>query len=93
MRMTNRQFDAAVDLIVQQNIWPDSERDAARIICAACFVIKKRRGIPDDVGWNAPPELELMAMVREFLSGITSRQRRLLKSIAEDLELQSERLH
>jgi hypothetical protein len=93
MRMTKQQFDTAVDLIVQQNIWPDSELDAVRIIAAACFVIKQRQGVPDDVEWHAPPEPELMAMVREFLAGLSVIQRNKLKRIAESLIPEKMRLH
>lgn len=93
MRMTKQEFDLAVDLIVQRNLWLDREEFAARIITAACFVIKQRQGVPDDVDWNAPQGAELLAMVREFLADISPRQRKLLKRIAESLELEKTRIH
>ena len=65
----------------------------ARIIAAACFVIKERQGVPDDVEWHAPPEPELMSMVREFLAGLSAIQRKRLKRIAESLVLEKTRLH
>jgi hypothetical protein len=93
MRMTKREFDAAIDLIVQRDVWPDNDEFAARLVAAACAVIKQRQGVPDDAEWNAPPEPELLSMVRKFLADISPRQRKLLKQIAESLIMKSERLH
>jgi hypothetical protein len=95
MRMTRRQFDSAVDrLLAWSAPSDDDERERhARIVSAALAVIKHRNEIPDDVDFDAPPEPELRAMIREFLTGITPIQRKRLKRIAESLELQSEPLH
>jgi isopenicillin N synthase-like dioxygenase len=95
MRMSKQEFDATT-VSLQQNRQPGNDRELelhARVVMAACAVIKQRQGIPDDVEWNAPPEPELMAMMREFLAGISPRQRKLLKRIAEGLELEKTRLH
>lgn len=73
MRMTKQQFDTAVEQL-QQNQGPDSEwlEIHARIVTAACFVIKERQGVPDDAEWTLPPERELLAMVREFLADLSA---------------------
>jgi hypothetical protein len=80
---------------MQQNQRPDSEwlEIHARIVTAACFVIKQRQGIPDDAEWTVPPEAELLAMVREFLDDLSAIQRNRLKRIAESLRMQKRTLH
>jgi hypothetical protein len=94
MRMTKQQFDTAVDLI-QRNPWSGGELDElqARIVAAACCVIKQRRGVPDDIDWTVPPEPELKTMVREFLAGLSAIQRKRLKQIAESLIMEKTTLH
>jgi hypothetical protein len=85
MRMTKQQFDTAVDLL-QQNLWPESELDSqARVFTAACYVIKHRRSIPDDVDWPGPITAELMTELSEFFAGLDDVQRKKLKRIAESL--------
>ena len=80
MRMTNQQFDTAVEQL-QQKRRPDDEwlEIHARIVTAACFVIKQRQGVSDDAEWTVPPERELLAMVREFLDDLSAIQRNRLK--------------
>ena len=94
MQMTNQQFDTAVEQL-QQNQRSDSEwlEIHARIVTAACFVIKQRQGVPDDAEWTVPPEPELLAMVREFLDDLSAIQRSRLKRIAESLRMQKRTLH
>jgi hypothetical protein len=94
MQMTNQQFDTAVEQL-QQNQRPDSEwlKIHARIVTAACFVIKQRQGIPDEAEWTVPPEAELLAMVREFLDDLSTIQRKRLKRIAESLRMEKRTLH
>jgi hypothetical protein len=94
MQMTNQQFDTAVEQL-QQNQRPDSEwlEIHARIVTAACFVIKQRQGIPDEAEWTVPPEAELLAMVREFLDDLSTIQRKRLKRIAESLRMEKRTLH
>jgi hypothetical protein len=94
MRMTEQQFDTAVEQ-VQQNQRPDSEwlEIHARIVTAACFVIKQRQGVPDDAEWTVPPERELLAMLREFLADLSAIQRKRLKRIAESLRMEKTTLH
>jgi hypothetical protein len=95
MRMTRQQFDHAVDQVLGGSAVDDElemERQV-RIITAALYVIKQRRGIPDDVDFVAPPEPELRAMMRQFFAGLSSNQRKRLKRIAESLDPQKERLH
>jgi len=93
MYIPKKQFDCAVDSM-QLDPWPEIDTElSARITAAVCGIIKHRQGVPDDVEWIAPPEHELKAMVREFLAGINSTQRRKLKGIAEGLTLTREALH
>jgi hypothetical protein len=94
MRMTEQQFDSAVEQL-EQNQRPDSEwlEIHARIVTAACFVIRQRQGVPDDAEWTVPPERELLAMVREFLADLSSIQRKRLKHIAESLRMEKTTLH
>ena len=94
MRMTEQQFDTAVEQL-EQNQRPDSEwlEIHARIVTAACFVIRQRQGVPDDAEWTVPPERELLAMVREFLADLSSIQRKRLKRIAESLRMEKTTLH
>jgi hypothetical protein len=94
MQMTNQQFDTAVEQL-QQNQRPDSEwlEIHARIVTAACFVIKQRQGVPNDAAWTVPPEPELLAMVREFLADLSAIQRKRLKHIAESLRMEKTTLH
>jgi hypothetical protein len=64
MRMTEQQFDTAVEQL-QQNQRPDSEwlEIHARIVIAACFVIKQRQGVPDEPNYfeRIPVTLERAA--------------------------------
>ena len=94
MRMTNQQFDTAVEQL-QQKRRPDDEwlEIHAQIVTAAYFVIKQRQGVPDDAEWTVPPELELLAMVREFLDDLSAIQRNRLKRIAESLRMDKTTLH
>ena len=94
MRMTEQQFEIAVEQL-QQNQRPDSEwlEIHARIVTAAYFVIKQRQGVPDDAEWTVPPEPELLAMVREFLDDLSAIQRNRLKRIAESLRMEKATLH
>ena len=94
MRMTEQQFDTAVEQL-QQNQHPDSEwlEIHARIVTAAYFVIKQRQGVSDDDEWIVPPERELLAMVGEFLADLSSIQRKSLKRIAESLRMEKTTLH
>jgi hypothetical protein len=73
MGMTKLQFDTAVEQL-QQNQRPDGEwlEIHARIVTAACFVIKQRQGVSDDAEWTVPPEPELLAMVGEFLADLSA---------------------
>jgi hypothetical protein len=94
MRMTEQQFEIAVEQL-QQNQRPDGEwlEIHARIVTAACFVIKQRQGVSDDAEWTVPPERELLAMVREFLADLSAIQRMSLKRIAESLRMEKTTLH
>ena len=94
MRMTEQQFDTAVEQL-EQNQRPDSEwlEIHARIVTAACFVLKQQQGVPDDAEWTVPPEPELLAMVREFLADLSAIQRKRLKHIAESLIMEKATLH
>jgi hypothetical protein len=93
MRMTEQQFDTAVEQL-QQNQRPDEWLEIhARIVTAAYFVIKQRQGVPDDAQWTVPPERELLAMVREFLDDLSAIQRNRLKRIAESLRMEKTTLH
>ena len=94
MRMTEQQFDTAVEQL-QQNQRPDEEwlEIHARIVTAAYFVIKQQQGVPDDAGWTVPPEPELLAMVREFLSDLSALQRKRLKRVAEGIRMERTTLH
>ena len=94
MGMTKQQFDTAVEQL-EQNQRPDGEwlDIHARIVTAACFVIKQRQGVPDDAEWTVPPEPELLAMVREFLVDLSAIQRKRLKRIAESLKMEKTTLH
>jgi hypothetical protein len=94
MGMTKLQFDTAVEQL-QQNQRPDGEwlEIHARIVTAACFVIKQRQGVSDDAEWTVPPEPELLAMVGEFLADLSAIQRKRLKHIAESLRMEKMTLH
>jgi hypothetical protein len=93
MGMTKQQFDTAVEQLQQNR--PDGEwlEIHARIVTAACFVIKQRKGVRDDAQWAVPPERELLAMVREFLDDLSAIQRNRLKRIAESLRMEKTTLH
>jgi hypothetical protein len=74
--MTKQEFDEAVDRP------PHGMTDAEeRVFMAANFVMRHRRGMPDDQEWAGPTDAELAAL----LFSADRRQRKLLKKIAEGL--------
>jgi hypothetical protein len=78
--MTKQEFDEAVERLRQGH---KAESDAeARVYVAAGFIIRQRRGIPDDQPWEGPTDAELA----EFLAGIDRVRRKRLKEIAERLK-------
>jgi hypothetical protein len=91
MNITDKQFDTAMALLKTGGESPEQLQDVcARLIAAAGFVLRQRAGIPDDalVDWRLPME-ELPA----FFTGLSKRQRRLIREIAEELVQQKERIH
>ena len=78
--MTKQEFDEAVEGLRQGH---KAETDAeVRVFVAASFIIRQRRGMPEDQAWEGPTDAELA----EFLAGADRRQRKLLKEIAEGLK-------
>jgi dUTPase len=93
MRMTEQQFDTAVEQL-QQNQRPDDEwLDIHARIVTVYFAIKQQQGVPDDAEWTVPPEPELLAMVREFLADLSAIQRKRLKRVAESIRMERTTLH
>jgi hypothetical protein len=81
MRMTQQQFDEAVDLLEQEE-WPDDQDECrARVFAASCSVMRQRLRLPDDEAGLGPSAEELS----EFLVGLNEVQRKRLKQIAETL--------
>ena len=81
MKMTQQEFDEAVNRL-RRSGRRDMTDIESRVFVAAGFVMRHRRGMPDDMPWGGPTDAELA----EFLASADRRQRKLLKSIAEELE-------
>jgi hypothetical protein len=95
MKISQRQFDRALDLI-QRGLYEDTDAGRelhARIVMAVASIVKHRQGISDDAEWEWQPEQGMPAALKEFLADLSAIQRKLLKRIAQDLELQVDRLH
>ena len=79
--MTKRQFKQAVEALQRGGRARVKNENDARVLAAATLVIRKRRGISEELPWTGPTDKELV----EFLGGLDPEQRRKLKQIAEGL--------
>ena len=79
--MTERQFRQAVEALQRGGRAGVKNENDARVLAAATLVIRKRRGISEELPWTGPTDKELV----EFLVGLDAEQRRKLKQIAEGL--------
>ena len=79
--MTKRQFKQAVEALQRGGRARVKNENDARVFAAATLVIRKRRGISEELPWTGPTDKELV----EFLGGLDPEQRRKLKQIAEGL--------
>ncbi len=82
--MRKRQFEEAVERLRRQGYFGITTEADGRVFAAAGFILRYRLGIPDDEPWT-PTD----AALAEFLAGLNPAQREALKSIADDLQIES----
>jgi hypothetical protein len=67
--MTQRQFNDAIEQLMRGHDGDDEH--AARVMVAPAYVLKARRGFPDEVLWSSTPD-----ELAEFLAGFDTPRRR-----------------
>jgi hypothetical protein len=90
MQMSAREFNKALRA-VQHNLEPSSERElmlAAQVIASAAHIMHTLRNVSDDVASEFEPE-----EISEFIGSLSGRGRRLLKEVAEEIDIKMDRLH
>jgi hypothetical protein len=80
--MTQVEFDTAVVTLERNGRASIRTEYEERVFVSAYQMMRQRLNIPDNQDWEGPSDRELA----EFLRDIDSRQRRLLKQIAERLD-------
>jgi hypothetical protein len=91
MKITTDEFNHIITAIIIGGVKAAASRDqelVARVIAAAGGVLKHRQGLPDSADFVVP-----LGEIPAFLASMSKRQRRLLKKIAEDLEMEKTALH
>jgi hypothetical protein len=92
MKITTDEFNDVVAAIMSSGIdaaFVRHEQELiARVIMAVGDVLKHRRGLPDSAEFDVP-----LGEIPTFLASMSKRQRRLLKKIAEELEMEKTALH
>jgi hypothetical protein len=96
MKITTDEFNDVVAAIMSSGIdaaFVRHEQELiARVIMAVGDVLKHRQGLPDGLPDSAEFDVPL-GEIPTFLASMSKRQRRLLKKIAEELEMEKTALH
>ncbi len=83
MRITREEFDAALETLRREGRGGIQSEGEARVFLSASFVIRKRRGIPDEQPWQGPTDEQLA----DLIDALDPPRWRRLKRIAEELEV------
>jgi hypothetical protein len=92
MKITTDEFNDVVAAIMSSGIdaaFVRHEQElVVRVIVAVGGVLKHRQGLPDSADFEVP-----LGEVPTFLASMSKRQLRLLKKIAEEIEMEKTALH